>query len=74
VKLHLLLPGCMHVAAISQPWEWDTAGADVVAVAREAERLGFESLLIPEHYLTANTHLDHLRWVGDRVLPVVRAL
>jgi probable F420-dependent oxidoreductase len=58
VRLHLILPGCMHVAAISQPWEWDMTGADVIAVAQEADRLGFESVLIPEHYLTAAAHLE----------------
>jgi len=56
------LPGCVHTPPITQPWEKSLIGPDVVRVAQAADRLGFESLLIPEHFVvgtradTTGTH------------------
>jgi probable F420-dependent oxidoreductase len=47
----------MQVAAVSQPWEAELTGRDIAGVAIEAERLGFEKVFVPEHFLTPTAHL-----------------
>lgn len=57
MRLHVLLPGCYKVPKAMQPWELALTGADVLTVARAADRLGFESVLIPEHLVIAPEHV-----------------
>jgi probable F420-dependent oxidoreductase len=58
VKFHVVLPGCVHTPPLTQPWEHSLTGPDVVRVAQAADRLGFESLLIPEHFVVSAHHAD----------------
>jgi probable F420-dependent oxidoreductase len=52
------LPNCMHVSAMTQPWERDLTGPDIVGVARTAEELGFSGVFLPEHFMTPLEHLE----------------
>src|SRR6202012_1747981 len=52
------LPNCMHVAAITQPWEHHLTGADIARVAQRAEQLGYSMVFLPEHFLTPTSHLE----------------
>jgi probable F420-dependent oxidoreductase len=58
VRFHVNLPNCMHVSAITQPWELEMDGADIIRVAQLADDLGFYGTLLPEHFVTPNDHLD----------------
>src|ERR1700743_151316 len=52
------LPNCMHVAAITQPWEQQLSGVDIAGVAQRAEQLGYSMVFLPEHFLTPTSHLE----------------
>ncbi|MDT5238217.1 MAG: hypothetical protein QOD97_415 [Mycobacterium sp.] len=52
------LPNCMHIAAITQPWEHDLSGRDIGGVAQRAEQLGYSMVALPEHFLTPTSHLE----------------
>src|ERR1700743_3997078 len=52
------LPNCMHVAAITQPWEHQLTGADIAHVAQRAGKLGYSMVFLPEHFLTPTGHLE----------------
>jgi probable F420-dependent oxidoreductase len=52
------LPNCMHVPAVTQPWEHDLSGVDIARVAREADELGFWGVTLPEHFFTPTAHLE----------------
>jgi probable F420-dependent oxidoreductase len=58
MKFAVCLPNCMHVAAITQPWEHKLGGRDIVAVAQRAEQLGYSMVFLPEHFLTPRAHLE----------------
>ncbi|MCG5434292.1 TIGR03619 family F420-dependent LLM class oxidoreductase [Mycobacterium sp. MYCO198283] len=51
MKLAFPLPGVMRMPALMQPWEAHLTGADVVAMARRADELGFDMIAVPEHFL-----------------------
>ena len=58
MKFHIFMPGCVHTPPLTQPWELSLTGPDVVRVAQAADELGFESLLIPEHFVVGTHHAD----------------
>jgi probable F420-dependent oxidoreductase len=58
MKFAVYLPNCMHIAAVTQPWERELGGRDIVAVAQRAEQLGYSAVFLPEHFLTPRAHLD----------------
>jgi probable F420-dependent oxidoreductase len=58
MRFAVYLPNCMHVAAITQPWEHNLSGRDIAGVAARAEQLGYSMVFLPEHFLTPRTHLD----------------
>jgi probable F420-dependent oxidoreductase len=57
MKLSVVLPNCMHIPAVTQPWEHGLTGRDIANVAVEAERLGFSRVFTPEHFLTPTEHV-----------------
>src|ERR1700753_1448598 len=57
MRFAVYLPNCMHVAAITQPWEHQLAGADIARVAQHAEQLGYSMVFLPEHFLTPSSHV-----------------
>src|SRR5271165_2782109 len=70
MKFAVYLPNCMHVAAITQPWEHSLSGRDIAPVAQVAEELGYSTVFLPEHYLTPAAHLD---LSGDHYFDAVTA-
>ncbi|BBU21176.1 TIGR03619 family F420-dependent LLM class oxidoreductase [Mycobacterium xenopi] len=58
MRFAVYLPNCMHVAAITQPWEHKLTGLEIVGVARRAEQLGYSMVFLPEHFLTPRRHLE----------------
>ena len=58
MRFAVYLPNCMHVAAITQPWEHQLTGADIARVAQRAEQLGYSMVFLPEHFLTPAGHLE----------------
>jgi probable F420-dependent oxidoreductase len=57
MKFSVVLPNCMKVPAITQPWEATLSGRDIANVAAEADRLGFTRAFVPEHFLTPTAHV-----------------
>lgn len=58
MRFAVYLPNCMHVPAITQPWEHGLSGRDIAGVARRAEELGYSMVFLPEHFLTPTTHIE----------------
>jgi probable F420-dependent oxidoreductase len=58
MRFTVYLPNCMHVAAITQPWEHDLGGRDIAKVAQRAEDLGYSMVFLPEHFFTPAAHVE----------------
>ena len=58
MRFTVYLPNCMHVAAITQPWEHDLSGRDIARVAQRAEQLGYSMAFLPEHFFTPASHVE----------------
>ena len=58
MRFTVYLPNCMHVAAITQPWEHDLTGRDIARVAQRAEQLGYSMAFLPEHFFTPASHVE----------------
>ncbi len=58
MRFTVYLPNCMHVAAITQPWEHELGGSDIATAAKRAEDLGFSMVFLPEHFLTPKSHVE----------------
>lgn len=52
MKFTVFLPNCMHIAALTQAWEYGLQGSDIANVAKRAEQLGYSMAILPEHFLT----------------------
>lgn len=57
MKFSVVLPNCMQIPALTQPWERDLTGGEIAQVAAEADRLGFARAFVPEHFLTPTAHV-----------------
>ncbi|HVV31568.1 MAG TPA: TIGR03619 family F420-dependent LLM class oxidoreductase [Mycobacteriales bacterium] len=57
MKLSVILPNCMEVAAITQPWEKSMSGREIASVARLADDLGFQSAFVSEHFFFPRAHV-----------------
>ncbi|CAM3129384.1 TIGR03619 family F420-dependent LLM class oxidoreductase [Mycobacterium colombiense] len=58
MKFHVMLPGCVDTPAVTQPWESQLTGADVLRIAQAADECGFESVFIPEHFVVNTAHTE----------------
>jgi probable F420-dependent oxidoreductase len=58
MRFTVYLPNCMHIAAITQPWEHDLSGRDIAGVAKRAEELGYSMVFLPEHFFTPKAHIE----------------
>ncbi len=58
MRFFVLLPNCMQVSAISQPWERSLNGRAIARVATTAERLGYSMVVLPEHFLIPTSHVE----------------
>ena len=71
MKLSFPLPNCMHLAAITQPWEVDLSGADLARLARAADDLGFHAIHVPEHFVIP---VEHINDVCGEIVSIFDAL
>lgn len=58
MKLAFAMPHMLELKATMQPWELAVTGADQTALAKWAEKLGFEMIAVPEHHVIPNAHVD----------------
>lgn len=58
MKLGFAMPHMVRLKAMTQPWEAAVTGADQTKFAKWAEKLGYEMLAVPEHYIIPNEHVD----------------
>ena len=58
MKLAFGIPNLMQVKAITSPWETRVDGAEMVKLAKWADRLGFEMIAVPEHFVIPRQHVE----------------
>lgn len=58
MQLKFSMPHQLRLPAMTQPWEAAATGADLLAFAKWAEKLGYGMLSVPEHYAIPQAHLD----------------
>lgn len=58
MKLAFAMPHMLELKATMQPWETAVTGADQTALAKWAEKLGFEMIAVPEHHVIPKSHVD----------------
>ena len=58
MKLAFAMPHMLELKATMQPWELAVTGADQTALAKWAEKLGFEMIAVPEHHVIPKRHVD----------------
>jgi probable F420-dependent oxidoreductase len=58
MKFSFLMPHSMRLKALTQPWEYHVTGPDQAVMARRAEELGYEMIVVPEHFIVPNTHVE----------------
>lgn len=58
MKFSLAMPNTVRVKALTQPFEVDVTGADQVTVARRAEKLGYDIIPVPEHFVVPTSHVE----------------
>jgi len=58
LKLCVLTPHSMHLAALTQPWEYSLDGNDVCTAMQLADDLGFAKVVMGEHFVIPTNHLS----------------
>jgi probable F420-dependent oxidoreductase len=58
MKLVFNLPHITRLKATLQPWEASVTGADQTRMVKAADRLGYDMVAIPEHFVIPNEHLE----------------
>lgn len=58
MKLAFGIPHLMELKASTQPWEAAVTGAEQTRLARLAEKLGYDMISVPEHFIIPNDHID----------------
>lgn len=58
MKLAFGIPNLMQVKVITQPWETTVTGAEQVKLARWADKLGYEMIAVPEHFVIPREHVE----------------
>lgn len=71
MKIDIGVPNSMHLAATTQKWEYGLSGKDVGDLTQLADELGFYRVMLGEHFVIPN---DHIELSGDHYLHVVAAL
>ncbi len=59
MQLTFPLPHLMEIKAMTQPWEMAVSGPDQLRLARQAERLGYDMIGIPEHFAIPPDQKEH---------------
>jgi probable F420-dependent oxidoreductase len=63
VKLGFAMPNLIQLKAMHQKWEDEVTGAEQSRLARWAEKLGYEMISSPEHFVIP---VDHVELSGSR--------
>ncbi|MDB6060580.1 MAG: class F420-dependent oxidoreductase [Verrucomicrobiaceae bacterium] len=71
MKINIGVPNSMHVAAMSQPWEYSLVGSDIANILEKADALGFYKCMLGEHFIVPN---EHIGLSGDHYFHVAVAL
>lgn len=71
MKLNVIVPNSMHVAAMTQPWEYGLTGADICRAMALADDLGFHKCTLGEHFVIPD---EHIALSGDHYLQPTVAL
>jgi probable F420-dependent oxidoreductase len=56
MKINFTVPNCMHIEAMTQPWEHALTGKDVIESVRLADELGFHKALLGEHFIVPDPY------------------
>jgi probable F420-dependent oxidoreductase len=71
MKIAILVPHSMHLAALTQPWEYGINGDQVGQAMTLADEAGFYKCMLGEHFIIPK---DHLELSGDHYFHTVVAL
>lgn len=71
MKIDIVVPNSMHVAAMTQPWEHALRGEDIGRALQAADRLGFHRAMLGEHFVIPSSHVA---LSGDHYLHTTVAL
>jgi alkanesulfonate monooxygenase SsuD/methylene tetrahydromethanopterin reductase-like flavin-dependent oxidoreductase (luciferase family) len=58
MKFNFGLPHMTRLKASLQAWETKVTGPDQLSMARQAERLGYDMIAVPEHFTVPESCLD----------------
>ena len=58
MKLGFAMPHMVRIKAMTMPWEASVTGADQTKLAKWAEKLGYEMIAVPEHYVIPSEHIE----------------
>jgi probable F420-dependent oxidoreductase len=58
MKFSFAMPNTVRVKALTQPFELDVTGADQTVMAKRAEKLGYDMIPIPEHFIVPTAHVE----------------
>lgn len=58
MKLNVRLPHSLEIPAFSQPWELNLGHAEVKQAMRLVDELGYNKILLGEHYIIPKAHLS----------------
>jgi len=59
MKLTFPLPHLMEIKAMLQPWELAVTGPDQLRLAQRAEALGYDMIVIPEHFAVPPAQIEY---------------
>lgn len=71
MRLNILIPNSMQVAALVQPWEFELTGQDIGSAMALADDLGFSKCMLGEHFVIPK---EHIELSGDHYLHSTVAL
>lgn len=52
------MPRLIELKATMQPWELSVSGADQTRLAKLADRIGYDMISVPEHFIIPKSHLE----------------
>ena len=58
MKFSIALPNSVRVKALTQPWELGVTGADQTVIAKRVDELGYDMIVVPEHFIVPNSHVE----------------
>lgn len=57
MKINLSVPNAMHVAAMTQPWQYTLKGSEIAELVSCADALGFYRAMMGEHFIVPQEHI-----------------